>query len=297
MTYVTEIIRENSQKARDAGVTIRTVDKSKLYEEARDRALSLDAANRELQALDQLRTELVQNLSHELRAPLTFIKGYASLLHEGNLGEVNGAQIDALSVIERKADTITRLVADILTLETLDQRDLRLEAINLARLAAQAATGAALANRAGKVHFNTIIDDELLPIMGDSDRLNQVFDNLIGNAVKFSPDGGLVTIRAWEDHNMCCVSIADTGIGISADKIPYIFERFYQADNAMRRRFGGAGLGLSIVQRIVQAHNGQVDVVSTIGQGSIFTVKVPLVEVDDMSPLAYVPDSTLQQLD
>jgi PAS domain S-box-containing protein len=272
------------------------IDNARLYEEARDRALRLDVANRELQALDQLRTELVQNLSHELRAPLTFVKGYASLLHEGNLGEVNGAQIDALSVIERKADTIARLVADILTLETLDQRDLRLETINLVRLASQSATGAALANRTGKVHFKTIIEAETLPIIGDSDRLNQVFDNLIGNAVKFSPDGGTVTIRAWAEDNMCCVSIADTGIGIAPDKLPHIFERFYQADNAMRRRFGGAGLGLSIVQRIVQAHNGQVTVTSTMGQGSVFTVKLPVVEVDDMSQLVYAPDSTLNQL-
>jgi len=109
-------------------------------------------------------------------------------------------------------------------------------------------------------------------------RLNQVFDNLIGNAVKFSPEGGLITTRAWAENDLCCVSIVDTGIGIPPDTLPHIFERFYQGADSTRRRFGGAGLGLSIVKRIVEAHGGHVTVESQVGVGSVFTVSLPNAE-------------------
>ncbi len=252
------------------------IDSARLYEEIHDRAQRLADANHELEALDRLRTELVQNLSHELRSPLTFVKGYARLLHDGDLGPVTGAQVNALDLIEHKADTITRLIADLMTLETLDSRDLRLTRLDLAQLAAQAADNARVAHYQKHIQFKTVLDVDKLLINGDPDRLNQVFDNLIGNAVKFSPEGGAITVRAWAERGLCLASIADTGIGIPPDKLPYIFERFYQGGDSTRRRFGGAGLGLSIVRRIVEAHGGQVRVESQLGVGSTFIVQLPL---------------------
>ncbi|MHB8624915.1 MAG: GAF domain-containing protein [Aggregatilineales bacterium] len=254
------------------------IDNARLYEETQERAKRLAAANRELRALDQLRTELVQNLSHELRSPLTFVKGYAGLLRTSDLGPVNAAQIDALTMIERKADTITRLVADLLTLETLDSRDLHVEPLNLTALTAQAVEGARLSRRDSPVRFETVLEADQLPITGDPDRLNQVFDNLLGNAVKFSPKGGVVAMHAWLERDLCCVSVSDAGIGIPPNILPHIFERFYQGDDTTRRRFGGAGLGLSIVKRIVEAHGGYVTVKSEVGAGSIFTVCLPHAE-------------------
>jgi signal transduction histidine kinase len=264
------------------------IDNARLYEEAHDRALRLADANRELRALDQLRTELVQNLSHELRAPLTFVKGYAGLLRTGDLGLVNQEQIDALLIIERKADSIARLVADLMTLETLDSRDLRVERLNLAHLVAQVVEGARLSHRDGLLRFEIELDADSLPVNGDPDRLNQVLDNLIGNAVKFSPEGGTVTAHVWEEAGLCCVSIADTGIGIPPDTLPRIFERFYQGEDSTRRRFGGVGLGLSIVKRIVEAHRGHVTVESQVGVGSIFTIRLP--HAESPGALYIVPD-------
>ncbi len=264
------------------------IDNARLYEETQERAARLAAANHELQALDQLRTELVQNLSHELRAPLTFVKGYAGLLRSSDLGPVNAAQIDALTVIERKADSITRLVADLLTLETLDARDLHIQPLNLAELIARSVDGARLAHRNNLVRFEITLEAEQMPINGDADRLDQVFDNLIGNAIKFSPEGGVVAMRAWTAHELCCVAVSDGGIGIPSKILPHIFERFYQGDDSTRRRFGGAGLGLSIVKRIVEAHGGLVTVESAVGIGSSFTVRLP--HADSANTLCILAD-------
>ncbi len=251
------------------------IDNARLYQEAREQAKNLAAANHELKVLDSLRDELVQNLSHELRTPLSFVKGYVGLMREGDLGPVTDQQIDALSIIDRKSSTISRLISDIMTLETLDSASLHLSQIDLRQMALQAITGAELTQKSGVVTFDRAIPDEPLPIIGDADRLNQVLDNLIGNAIKFSPDGGCIGIRAWNGQDECCVSVRDEGIGIPPDKLPYIFERFYQVDGSARRRFGGAGLGLAIVRRIVEAHKGRVQVESQPGQGSRFFVFLP----------------------
>lgn len=263
------------------------IDNARLYEETHERAQRLAEANHELQALDQLRTELVQNLSHELRGPLTFVKGYAGLLRTEDLGPVNQAQVDALELIEGKADMIARLVADLMMLETLDARDLHVERLNLARLITQNMEGARLSRRDTALRFEIDLDTDLLPVNGDPDRLNQVFDNLIGNAAKFSPQGGVISARAWEEDRVCRVSISDVGIGIPPDALPHIFERFYQGDDTTRHRFGGAGLGLSIVKRIVEAHGGHVTVESKVGVGSVFTVHLPHA---DSSEALYIVD-------
>ena len=117
--------------------------------------------------------------------------------------------------------------------------------------------------------------DELPPILVDRDRINQVFDNLLGNAIKFSPRGGTITIRVEAVDDIVRLTIADTGVGIPADKLERVFDRFYQVDGSATRRFGGAGLGLAIVRRIIEAHGGQIWVESDLGQGSSFKFTLP----------------------
>lgn len=254
-----------------------SIDNARLYSEAQERARHLADANRDLKALDHIRNELVQNLSHELRTPLAFVKGYSHLMRDGDLGPVTEEQVAALNVIDQKSETISRFIADLLTLETLDTKGLRLQQLDLNALAEQSVTGAQLAHReSSHLRFQFVGTGSPLPIIGDADRLNQVLDNLIGNAVKFSPEQSCIKVRTWVTSDDCFnVSVSDSGIGIPVDKLPHIFERFYQVDTSLGKEYGGAGLGLAIVQRIVESHNGSVYVESELGKGSTFTVLLP----------------------
>jgi signal transduction histidine kinase len=132
-----------------------------------------------------------------------------------------------------------------------------------------------IAQESGVV-FNAELPEDLPLVLGDHERLQLVFGHLVDNAIKFSPDGGVVTLRAWADEEMICVSVADEGIGISPDSLGRIFERFYQVDGSTRRRFGGMGIGLALVWEIVEVHGGSVRVESEPGEGSVFTVVLPV---------------------
>jgi signal transduction histidine kinase len=120
------------------------------------------------------------------------------------------------------------------------------------------------------------IADDLPPVSGDAQHLLRVMDNLLGNALKFTPVGGQISVRLWRDGPQAVLEVADTGIGIPPDQLERVFERFYQVDGSTTRRYGGTGLGLALVKEIVEAHGGQVSVSSQVGQGSTFTVRLPL---------------------
>ncbi|HEX3050145.1 MAG TPA: GAF domain-containing protein [Aggregatilineaceae bacterium] len=263
-----------------AGQIAAAIETIRLLEETRHHAADLAEANRSLEALHELRNELVSNLSHELRSPLALVRGWAGLMKAEELGPLTAEQSEALAVIDQKADSITRMISDILALEQIRADNLDLVPLDINDLCAKVIAGAPLVFPNRDLHFET----SLLPgphwIQGDQDRLTQVLDNLIGNAAKFSPDGGTVLLQsAYGDRpDWIYVSITDYGIGIPTDKLPHIFERFFQADRSIKHRFGGAGLGLSIVQRIIDAHGGTLSVESQEGKGSTFTFGLPLSE-------------------
>lgn len=255
------------------------IETLRLLEEARERAAQLDEANKTLRAVDALRDELVQNVSHELRSPLALIKGYVGLMRDGELGAVTADQIGALDTIESKAESISRLINDILSLETIQRGTLTLGPVDMAALAEQAVRSARLVHAGHNFELVCELVNGASVVEGDNGRLTQVIDNLLGNAVKFSLPGSTVTVRLRPGPDACAVTldVADEGIGIPADKLAHIFERFYQVDHGERGHRGGAGLGLSIVQRILEAHGGTIAVSSTEGQGSVFTCTLPLV--------------------
>jgi two-component system sensor histidine kinase VicK len=130
-------------------------------------------------------------------------------------------------------------------------------------------------NQAAHIALESHIAPDLPPARADRDRINQVLDNLIGNAIKFSPQGGTITLRLEDAGEMLQVSVSDTGIGIPEEQVERIFERFYQVDGSATRKFGGAGLGLAIVKRIVEAHGGRIWVKSQLGLGSTFSFTLP----------------------
>ncbi|MFO7538493.1 MAG: GAF domain-containing protein [Chloroflexota bacterium] len=248
---------------------------ARMFEELERRARELAEAYDELKESDRIKDELVQNLSHELRTPLTFVKGYVDLLMAGEMGLLNGEQQEALLIVSEKTNEITRLIDDIITLQRIDAGNLQLLPQSLTDLIRTSVAGHRLvANKKGLVIDHILPEDSPLVPM-DKGRVNQVLDNLIGNAIKFSPDGGVITVRMEDYQDEVVVSVADEGIGLPLDKIERIFDRFYQIDGSSRRRFGGTGLGLAIVKRIVEAHNGRIWVESEVNAGSVFIFALP----------------------
>ena len=248
---------------------------ARLFETLEERAAELAVAYEELKESDRLKDELVQNVSHELRTPLTFVKGYVDLLMDGEMGLLTAEQQGALQIISDKTNEITRLIDDIITLQRIDAGNLQLEVVAMAELLQTAVAAHRLvADKKGlSIVAGAPATQGLVSV--DRGRINQVLDNLIGNAMKFSPDGGTITISMYEEGNSVYVVISDQGIGMPLEKHQRIFERFYQIDGSSRRRFGGTGIGLAIVKRIVDAHNGKIWVESEVDKGSSFFFTLP----------------------
>lgn len=254
---------------------------ARLFEELEDRAAELAIAYEELKESDRLKDELVQNVSHELRTPLTFVKGYVDLLMDGDKGLLTAEQQEYLQIVSDKTDDITRIIEDIITLQRIDSGNLQLEAMSMADLLQTAVTSHRIvADKKGLSIVCTIPPGQKGFVRIDKGRMNQVLDNLIGNAFKFSPDGGTIRLSMAENEQDVLVSVVDEGIGMPAEKHQRIFERFYQIDGSSRRRFGGTGIGLAIVKRIIDAHEGKIWVESEINKGSAFFFTLPIVKQD-----------------
>ena len=262
---------------------------ARLFEAVEERAAELAVAYRELKESDRLKDELVQNVSHELRTPLTFIRGYVDLVLDGEMGIVTAEQQEALQVISDKTDEVTRLVQDIMALQRINEQNLVREPFSMMRLLYTAVDCHRMSAR--EQGLDLVFDSPSSEgiVVGDKGRINQVLDNLIGNAIKFSPDGGTITLRMVERRDDVLVVVADEGIGLPSDKAARIFDRFYQVDGSSRRRFGGAGIGLAIVKRIVDAHDGDIWVRSELNQGSSFYFTLPK-EAEPLHELQPPPD-------
>jgi len=248
---------------------------AQLYQQLETQADELSTAYYELQEADRLRTQLVQNVSHELRTPLGLIKGYVELLIEGDLGKIVDGQRAALQVIRERTAMLSRLINNLTMLQAVPQEALVLAPLSIADVVGNVMTEFRRYAEDGRIVFEEEISDELPQVVGDQERLELVFGHLVDNAVKFSPDGGTVSLRGWAEDGNICVSVSDQGIGIASEHLSRIFERFYQVDGSTRRRFGGMGVGLALVWEIVDAHNGLIRVDSEPDKGSSFTVVLP----------------------
>lgn len=231
---------------------------------------SLQAMYNELEESSRLKDEFIQNVSHELRTPLTFVKGYIELLREGAFGPLSHEAQHAISVVADRANQIIRLVERIATLHLMTQHKLNLEPLDLNALAQEAAERF----RAAAEQAGLTLRIELTPspahIMGDPLQLPQVFDCLLENAIKFSPQGSWVALRVHSRPGIAWVEVEDNGIGIPPDKLDKVWAPFYQVEGHTKRRFGGAGVGLAVVKRVIQAHGGHVWANSQLGQGCTF---------------------------
>jgi GAF domain-containing protein/FixJ family two-component response regulator/anti-sigma regulatory factor (Ser/Thr protein kinase) len=267
-------LRIFSAVAAQMGVVL---ENARLYQRLESQALELSRAYEELREIDRLRTELVQNVSHELRTPLSLIRGYVELLLDGDLGNVLDAQRDALQIIRERAAALSRLIHNLTMLQDTPQEVLSLAPVPIVEVIQHALEEFRRPAQKAGISFYQDIPAGLPLLLGDRRRLELVFEHLIANAIKFSPGGGAVSIRAWAERDMVCVLVTDKGIGIASEHLERIFERFYQVDGSARRRFGGMGVGLALVWEIVRDHGGAVTVESELGEGSTFTVALPVV--------------------
>lgn len=231
----------------------------------------------ELRRLEKIRQDFVANVSHELRTPLSSIKGYAETLLDGAL-EDKGHARDFIGIIYQESNRLANLINDLLDLARIESGNLKLsvfalDAAGLIRRAVESIGGQA---KAKLITLEAAVDGGLPHILADESGLYQVMTNLLDNAVKYTPEGGRVAVSATVKGGALQVDVSDTGIGISQEDIPRIFERFYRVDKARSREAGGTGLGLSIVKHIVQSHGGRVWVESVPGAGSTFSFTIPL---------------------
>ncbi|AZB43899.1 HAMP domain-containing histidine kinase [Bacillus sp. FJAT-42376] len=228
----------------------------------------------ELKKLEQMRKDFVANVSHELKTPITSIKGFSETLLDGAMSDKQTLEY-FLSIILKESDRLQSLIQDLLDLSKIEQQAFKLtfNDCNLHEIMDDIV--AILSSKAEEKEITLLAESEadVIPAIGDVYRIKQIFINLINNALTYTPKGGSVhiTLRNGKDHAI--VTVADTGIGISEDEIPRIFERFYRVDKARSRNSGGTGLGLAIVKHLVEAHRGQIHVTSQVGKGTTFTVK------------------------
>jgi len=225
--------------------------------------------------LETIKKDFVANVSHELRTPLASIKGYSETLLDGGMDDRETLR-EFLRVIDRHSTRMSRLIDDLLTLSRLESHQMTIVSapVDLKELVHAIMPGFEKQARDKDITLSSTIPEGLLKALGDHDRLEQVLVNLLDNAIKYTHSGGSVTVTVHKDRNDIRVDVKDTGIGIPADDIPRIFERFYRVDKARSRELGGTGLGLAIVKHIIQGHNGKLSVKSTPGAGSTFSFSI-----------------------
>jgi two-component system phosphate regulon sensor histidine kinase PhoR len=249
-----------------------------LHQQVRSHADELATALAHQEELDQLKNEFIQNVSHELRSPLALIRGYAEMLADGELGEVQPDQQKPVETIARRSRMLSDLVEGITLILEAETRSLEHVPVSLNEAVQTTMEDfRAAVDRAG-LKLEAEIMPELPPVSGSLIYLRRVMDNLLGNAIKFTPEGGTIIVRTWQEGKQIVLEVEDTGIGIPADQLERIFERFYQVDGSARRKYGGVGLGLALVKEIVDLHRGQVIVTSQVGVGSTFTITLPICE-------------------
>ncbi|HEX8735004.1 MAG TPA: ATP-binding protein [Pyrinomonadaceae bacterium] len=236
------------------------------------------AAKAEAEAANRAKDEFLATLSHELRTPLNAILGWSKMMTDSRLEE--GDQLRALQTIQRNARVQAQLIDDILDVSRIISGKLKLKVrpIELSTIVESAVESVLPAAQAKEIRLQRVLDSGSSMISGDSNRLQQVIWNLLSNAVKFTPKGGRVQIRLERVNSHVEIIVSDTGIGIAPKVLPFIFDRFRQADSATTRQHGGLGLGLAIVRHLVEMHGGSVEAESGgEGQGATFTVRLPLV--------------------
>ena len=258
--------------------TQRDITERKQAEQEREQLLEREqAARADAEAANRMKDEFLATLSHELRTPLNAILGWTQLLRSRKFDETSTGQ--ALETIERNTRSLAQLIEDVLDVSRIIRGTLHLNThqVKLAPVVEAAIDTVRPAAKAKEISIKCKFDPELGVVVGDTNRLQQVVWNLLSNAVKFTSKGGSVDVQLERIESYVQIRVSDTGVGIAAEFLPHVFERFRQADSSSTRSHGGLGLGLAIVRHLVELHGGTVSVESLgIGQGATFIVNLPM---------------------
>lgn len=236
-------------------------------------AMSFNAMANSLQGVEERRQELVSDLAHELRSPITVIYGYLETIAVG----MTTFTPDIQAQIQAETERLMRLTDNLLELARVEDGylPLRLERVELSAMLTGIVTTFTVASRQANCQLQVRIPNDLPPVYVDGDRLKQILINLLNNAIKYTPNG-TVTLLAGKRQDRVWVAVEDTGIGIAAEDLPKVFERFWRADPSRDAKTGGNGIGLAITKRLVELLGGKIEVESTLGKGSVFRFTLPI---------------------
>ncbi|MFN8434925.1 MAG: ATP-binding protein [Anaerolineales bacterium] len=253
-----------------------------LEQRVRERTSDLNEALNRLSELSQMKANFVSNISHELRTPLTHIKGYIELMLAESLGSISDEQRHALTVSQRATGKLEDMIEDLImfSLASRGEMSMKLESVDIRRLVSLVTKTAMRKAEDRGVKLEVSVKDDTPYVQADGEKISWVVGQLIDNGIKFTPSGGTVIVALEEEgKNLVQVVVRDTGVGIPQDRMKEIFEPFHQLDGSSTRRYGGTGLGLSLVRQIVEGHGSLLDVKSTEGKGTMF--KFPLLAMRD----------------
>jgi signal transduction histidine kinase len=276
-----EELRKNELAAlnimEDLNETTRKLEKSQLI---------IEKKNIDLKKLNDIKTGFLNITSHELRTPMSSIKGYIQMMLKGNLGDITSEQKNALDVVQRNVTRLDNLIQDILDVSRLESGTMKFvsEETDIKTLVKEIDDIMKSSASVKQITIKTEINTELPTLIIDKDRIKQVVINLLNNAIKFSPEKSELTIRVRQDKENILFEVEDRGRGVPKDKQVRIFESFFQVDSESDVKFGGAGLGLAISRGIIIAHGGNIWVESegVPGKGSIFKFTLPKESVTDI---------------
>jgi signal transduction histidine kinase len=239
--------------------------------------MELEKANKELKSLDVMKDEFLSNISHELKTPLVSIKGYGELISDETLGCLNEQQKKAFGVVLRNSERLRRLIESLLFISGIESRTIQyqIEKVQIADIIDDVVNDMDLQVKEKCLKTERHVPDELPLIDGDRTRLSDMLTNLIDNAIKFTPSGGTIVLKAYEEKKHLHIEIEDTGIGIPQELMPNLFQRFYQIDASIKRKYGGTGVGLYICKSIAEAHKGDIWIESEEGKGTTVHIRLP----------------------
>jgi signal transduction histidine kinase len=252
----------------------------KLEDRVKERTAELEVALKKLEELNRTKSSIISNLSHELLTPLNHMKGYLELLNTESLGCLSKEQAEAIKVLQKSYNKLEQMIIDLLQFSEYSHGNqfIKKTPISVMEFLTFPLKNAERLAEERNLKLEIRIPEPAPRVIGDAEKLTAVMNQLLDNAMKFTPANGSVLVKVEPHPEFVSISVADTGIGIAKDRVDEVFEPFHQLDESAARRYGGTGLGLAIVKRILEEHNARYSMKSKVNQGTIFEFQLPIDE-------------------